>query len=202
MNIAYIWNRVLKKIRGTAIGGNSKIDHSSKIQSGTTFVDSTMKRNSYCGYDCKIINCDIGAFCSIADGVVIGLAQHPIEWVSTSPVFYRERSSIKKKYSLHELPRAKRVQIGNDVWIGERAMIKSGVSIGDGAVIGMGSIVTHDVEPYSIVGGVPAKLIRKRFDDNTCKQLLQIKWWERDDKCLESIAEVISDPTKVIERLK
>jgi len=178
MNIQYIWNRILKKIRGVAIA-NSTIHHTSKLGSGSQFVDSSMKRYSYCGYDCKIISCDIGAFCSIADGVIIGGARHPMEWVSTSPVFYYGNdSAIKKKFSDHKRPVEKRTLIGNDVWIGERALIKAGVTIGDGAVIGMGSVVTKDVPAYAIVAGNPAKILRYRFDENTISRLLKCKWWD------------------------
>ena len=99
MNFRYIWNRVLKKIRGVAIR-NSYIHPTSKAEAGTQFIDSNMEKYSFCGYDCKICNCEIGAYSSIADAVVIGGARHPIEWVSTSPVFYAGRDSVNKKFSI------------------------------------------------------------------------------------------------------
>ena len=150
----------MKKIRGAAIK-DSSIDCSSKVEAGSLVVGSTMGRYSFCGYDCKIINCEIGMFCSIADHVSIGCAQHPIDWVSTSPVFYKGRDSVKKKFS--EFPRNidLRTYIGNDVWIGENVLIKGGVKIGNGAIIGMGSIVTKNVGDYEIWAGNPARCIRK-----------------------------------------
>lgn len=82
------------------------------------------------------------------------------------------------------------IVIGNDVWIGYEAVILSGVSIGDGAVIGCRAVVTRDVLPYTVVGGVPAKPIRKRFDEDTIAELLEIKWWDWPE---EKIAERITD---------
>lgn len=200
MNVFYVWNRILKKIRGQAVL-NSMIDQTSQIEAGTTFINSTMGRYSFCGYDCKILNCKIGSFCSIADNVVIGLAEHPVNWLSTSPVFYKGRDSVKEKFSEHERPKEKTTIIGHDVWIGERAMIKSGVTIGDGAVIGMGSIVTHDVEPYDIVAGIPAKHIKFRFSEEIIKMLCEIKWWDYSEAQLRKMAVNIKSPEKILDEI-
>lgn len=125
----------------------------------------------------------IGKFCSIGRSVEIGLASHPVDFLSTHPfqladsLFHRNADylNVKKvKWNFH-----KETKIGNDVWIGAKASISSGVTIGDGAIIAAGAVVSKDVEPYSIVGGVPAKLIRKRFSDETIKELLLLKWWDR-----------------------
>lgn len=118
----------------------------------------------------------IGKFCSIASGVTIILGgEHRPDWVTTYPF-----SIIFKKFS--DLPGAATTKgdviIGNDVWIGMDALILSGVTVGDGAVIGAGSVVARDVEPYAIVAGNPARLIRKRFDQAIINKLLEIKWWD------------------------
>lgn len=199
--IEYIWNKILKKIRGRAIY-NSKIDSTSKIEAGSLIINSSMSRYSFCGYDCKIINTDVGAFCSIADGVVIGGAQHPIDWVSTSPVFYAGRDSVKKKFSEFNRPVDKRSYIGNDVWIGERVIIKAGVSIGDGAVVGMGAVVTHDVKPYEIVAGIPAVVIKKRFKQNIVDKLIKSQWWLLPDSDIAKCAYLIKEPEKFLEEIK
>ncbi|MFA6148733.1 MAG: CatB-related O-acetyltransferase [bacterium] len=193
MMISYLWAKLFKKIRGSAVI-NSKIDKTSKIEAGCSIVNSTFDRYSFCGYDCTIVNCEVGAFCSIANDVKIGGARHPMEWVSMSPVFYAGRDSIKKKYSTHERGDDIKTVIGNDVWIGENALIKAGVCIGDGAVIGMGSVVTNNVAPYSIVAGCPAKFIRKRFDDLTIDKLLEIKWWKFDENQLHKYAKFVTSP--------
>lgn len=201
MTLAYLWNKVLKKMRGAAVA-NSSIHKTSKVEAGSQFINSSMDRYSFCGYDCKILNCNIGAFCSIADGVIIGGAQHPIEWASTSPVFYRGRDSVAKKFSEFERPKSKRTIIGNDVWIGDRALIKGGVEIGDGAIIGMGSVVTKNVGAYEIWAGNPAKLIRKRFDDNTVQELLNSAWWNLDDATILKYSQYIREPNQFVSQLK
>lgn len=185
--ILYLWAKMFKKIRGVAVK-NSTIDKTSKVESGSQIVNSTFGRHSFCGYDCQIINCDVGSFTSIANNVVIGGAQHPMDWVSMSPVFYEGKDSVKTKFSEHIRPDALKTKVGNDVWIGQGALIKAGVSIGDGAVVGMGSVVTKNVEPYCIVAGNPAKMIRKRFDDDVIKVLLDSRWWEWNEQEIIKIA--------------
>lgn len=198
--IAYIWSKLLKKVRGSTIR-NSYVDKSSKIESGSVFLNSRMQKFSFCGYDCKILNTDIGSFCSLADEVVIGGAEHPISWVSTSPVFYAGRDSVKEKFSEYERESSKRTIIGHDVWIGDRAIIKGGVNIGIGAVIGMGAVVCHDVMPYEIVGGVPASHIRYRFENDIIEELLNSKWWELDEKRLKEVAVYIKEPHRFLKEV-
>jgi acetyltransferase-like isoleucine patch superfamily enzyme len=135
------------------------------------------------GEDTKLT---IGKFCSISGNVTIFLGgEHRNDWVSTYPF-----NALLENYAyIKGHPKSKgNVIIGNDVWIGREAVILSGVSIGDGAVIGARSLVTKDVEPYSIVGGNPAKFIRYRFKKEFVDALLDIKWW---DKELDEIAEII-----------
>ncbi len=126
----------------------------------------------------------IGSFCSIASGVNILLGgEHRPDWVTTYPfnVLWKSGNQIKGH------PKTKGdVTIGNDVWIGMDAIILSGVTIGDGSVIGLRSIVTKDVPPYSIVAGNPAKVVKKRFSDDIIERLLDIKWWDWEDKRIEN----------------
>jgi len=201
LKISYLWAKFCKKIRGSAII-NSTIHKTSKVEAGSNIVNSSFGRYSFCGYDCTIVNCDIGAFCSIASNVVIGEFNHPMDWVSMSPVFYAGRDSVKKKFSNHCVDKNKRTVIGNDVWIGERALIKEGVTIGNGAVIGMGSVVTKDVEKYTIVAGNPSRVIRKRFDDHTIAKLSQIKWWEYSGQQLSQYAPYVTNPSDFIEEVE
>lgn len=123
----------------------------------------------------------------------MGGASHPINWAGMSQVFIDENNSISRKFSIHEFNPSLRTEIGNDVWIGDRALIKSGVIISDGAVIGMGSVVTKSVDPYEIWAGNPARLIRKRFDDDTIIALLEIKWWDLNEEKLRKAAVHIDD---------
>ncbi len=192
MGIKYVWARLLKKVRGASIAG-TRIDPTSKVESGSQVVHSSFARHSYCGYDCTIIHARVGSFCSIANGVSIGGARHPVEFVSTSPVFLSHRDSVRAKFSRHTYAMTDTTVVGNDVWIGERALIKAGVTVGHGAVVGMGSVVTKDVPPYAIVAGNPARLVRMRFDDDTIRVLLDYQWWNLSDAELRGAATHFAD---------
>lgn len=130
----------------------------------------------------------IGSFCSIGSGAVFIMAGnqgHRNDWVSTFPFYWM--SDIPMFAGAHNgYEAAGDTRIGNDVWIGSEAVIMPGVVIGDGAVIGTRALVTRDVEPYAIVGGNPAKTIRKRFDDQTISMLLEMKWWDWPDEQLKA----------------
>lgn len=199
--ILYYWSKFFKKIRSKSIL-NSKIHPTSKVEAGSQVVKSTFDKHSFCGYDCQINNCDIGAFCSISNNVVIGGGMHPYDWVGMSPVFYEGRDSVKAKFSTHKREASLKTIIGHDVWIGEKVLIKQGVTIGHGSVIGMGSIVTKNVTPYTIVAGSPAREIKRRFDDEVIEKLLEIQWWNFDDKKLKEYAQYFTDPIKFIEKLE
>lgn len=119
----------------------------------------------------------IGNYCSIAMGVKVFNRNHPYEQFSTHPYFYNSRL----KYVDSDRVEFKPLTIGHDVWIGHSAMITPNVNtIGNGAIVGAGSIVTKDIPPYAIVAGNPAKIIKYRFDEEKIKHLESIKWWEMD----------------------
>lgn len=199
MGIAYFYSKAIKKFRGAAVK-ESTIHGTSKVESGSTVLGSTLAKHSFCGYDCTVLYCDIGSFCSIASRVSIGGVAHPIEFVSTSPVFLSHKDSVKTKFSHHDFLPVVRTSIGNDVWIGEGAYIKAGVTIGHGAVVGMGSVVTRDVEPYAIVAGNPAKLIRMRFDKRVIEALLKMAWWDMPDTELCRVAKYFDRPEDLLIR--
>lgn len=198
--LEYYWAKFAKKVRGRAIL-HSAVHSTAKIEPGTSFVFSTMARHSFCGYDCEIAGADIGPFTSIANGVVIGGGRHPVEWVGMSPVFYRGRDSVKKKYSEFDRAPQERTVVGADVWIGARAIVMQGVSIGTGAVIGAGAVVTRNVEPFTIVAGVPAKLIGERFNAAMRRRLLASEWWNLPDETLARAAQSIRDPESFLSEL-
>lgn len=191
-NIEYYLSKLIKKLHLRAIK-NCQIHNTSKICAGTQLVNVSMGKYSDIGYDCTIINTKIGAFCSFGSNINIGGASHTITWVSTSPVFNENLDHLKKKFSHHKFKYLTQTVIGNDIWIGDRAMIKAGVIIGDGAIIGMNSVVTKDIPPYEIWAGNPAKMIKKRFEDKYIQALLKIKWWEKDDKTIKIMAESFND---------
>ena len=129
----------------------------------------------------RIRNAKIGSYTSIAKGLNTGFGTHPTNFFSTSPIFHSINNVFKKKYILeNNFEEFKETKIGNDVWIGLNVILMDGVNIGDGSIIAAGSVVTKNVPPYSIVGGVPAKLIKMRFDNDTINVLQNSKWWEND----------------------
>lgn len=187
MKLSYYLAKLIKKLNISAIK-QSDIHKTAKICSGSHLVDSTINRYTYIGNYCTVINTKIGSFTSIADNCIIGGAAHPLDWVSTSPVFHSGKNVLRTNFSNHNFVSTKQTIIGNDVWIGNNALIKSGITIHNGAVIGMGSVVTKNVGPYEIWAGNPAKFIRKRFNQNTIDVLEQYEWWDLDETKLNSIA--------------
>lgn len=159
---------------------------------------------SYGNPDIFIVNpqTKIGAFCSFGPRVVLGHGKHPINFLSTSPYFYFERLGYKDKNQVghEEYWDLEPIEIGNDVWIGDGVFVKNGIKIGDGAIIGARAVVTKDVPPYAIVVGSPAKIIKYRFDEETIKTLLELKWWELDDEIIKQIP--YDDINKAIEFIK
>lgn len=195
--LCYAFARAQKRLRLSAVR-NTALGFDAKIEAGSQVIDSNIGRHSFCGHDCTVLNAEIGSFCSIAQEVTIGGAAHPIQYVSTSPVFLSHRDSVKAKFSRHVYEHLPRTVIGHDVWIGYRATIRSGVTIGTGSVIGMGAVVTKDVAPYSIVGGNPAKLLRFRFESDVVEALVKSKWWEWDDNQLTRAAALFTDPRQFL----
>jgi acetyltransferase-like isoleucine patch superfamily enzyme len=137
----------------------------------------------------------IGRYSSIAPGVAAGDGNHPTDWLSTHPFQYGDSAMFKywtkrKDFNYLKPPKGGRsaVDIGNDVWIGTNAVILRGVTIGDGAIVAAGAVVTKDVPPYAIVGGVPAKIIRFRFDEKIVQELLDLKWWNFEADSLLGIS--------------
>jgi acetyltransferase-like isoleucine patch superfamily enzyme len=144
--------------------------------------NSSIGDHSYINGNTRIKNTTIGKYCSIASGVKIVLGAHPTDLISLHPAFYAVNKPMETYADKQYFNEYREVKIGNDVWIGEDVMIPGGVTIGDGAVIASRAVVTKDVAPYSVVGGVPARHIKYRFDDEKIKALKEIRWWDRDEK--------------------
>lgn len=202
-SFSYLYGKVFKKIlRGKCITG-SDVDATSKIHSGCSIVNCRIGRYSYVGYDCELINCTIGAFCSLASNIHIGGAEHPLDWVSTSPVFQNVRhSGPDYKFANLQLPPSARTIIDNDVWIGVGAIVKAGVHIGNGAVVAAGAVVTKDVEPYSIVGGCPARHIRYRFEQDMIQKLQKTEWWNMDTDRLSALGAFVKAPKEFVNKIE
>jgi acetyltransferase-like isoleucine patch superfamily enzyme len=135
----------------------------------------------------------IGAFCSMAHGVefVVG-GNHRPDWVTTYP--FRVMWGMPGAWSDgHPRPESD-IEVGNDVWIGAQALILPGVKIGDGAVVGARAVVTRDVRPYAIVGGIPAREIRRRFSDEQVDALLELRWWDWPEEKLRAHVDLLCSP--------
>lgn len=146
-------------------GKNVRVDERTRVASDVTIGDF-----SYINHDSSLQNCDIGKYCSISSNVNISPYNHNLSGITTHPIGDVSRP-------------AKRVVIGNDVLISLNAIILEGVHIGDGAVIGAGAVVTHDVGEYEIWGGVPAKFIHYRVEnEQQRKALLSLKWWNAESE--------------------
>lgn len=134
----------------------------------------------------------IGRYCQIGGYVAFHASNHPISYLTT----YINKSLFNG--DLVELKQDKPIVLGNDIWIGHNVIVLSGVTIGDGAILAAGSVVTKDVDPYTIVGGNPAKPIRKRFSEKIISELLALKWWDKEDDELEKLKPIFyTDLTKI-----
>ncbi len=149
-----------------------------------------------------------GRYCCIASGVQVVNGMHPTkDFVSVHPAFFSVRKQCGMTYvdapSYDELRYAEdgaAVVVGNDVWIGTNAILLAGVHVGDGAVIAAGAVVTKDVPAYTVVGGVPARELRKRFDKVTAEKLLKTAWWNWPEETLRESASDFSDVTRFVEK--
>ena len=189
---SYYLAKLLHKLRLTSFK-KCTIDKTARVDSECTLSKVIMGRYSYIASGTRVTDAKIGAFCSIGARCGIGGGVHPTDTVSTSPVFLKGKNILRKNFAEIPYKPSMTVEIGNDVWIGEGVCIVSGVKIGDGAVIGAHAVVTKNVAPYSVVAGVPAREIRKRFPDEVIEQLLELKWWDWPDAQIEVLGDAFSD---------
>ena len=177
--------------RNIILGEQVQIGKNSVVGSNVS-IDSYTYLNTINGIGPIVIEpgTKIGKFCSIAPNVFIGPGNHPIHLLTTHPILFDKHWQKKFEIEIEKVPIVKKpgegvkTIIGNDVWIGVNTIICGGVTIGDGAIVAAGSIVTKDVEPYSVVAGIPAREIKKRFSDNLIKSLIEkeVNWWDLDKK--------------------
>ncbi|MDR3697546.1 CatB-related O-acetyltransferase [Mucilaginibacter sp.] len=174
-----------------------------KVGCNCSMVDSVIGKFSYVADDAQINLTKIGKFCSIGPNFKAGLGSHPANFMSSSPLFYSPTGianfSLARKAFFEEY---KKSEIGNDVWIGSNVVLIDGIKISDGAIIGAGSVVTKDVPPYAIVGGVPAKIIKYRHNPEIIEKLLSLKWWDNDLSWLTKHIKYFQQPIDNISNLK
>ncbi|EPR7433347.1 CatB-related O-acetyltransferase, partial [Escherichia coli] len=197
--------------------GPVEIECPAEIRQGVYQVDKIGAFSYMGGKSTHMLHIEsIGRFCAIAGNVVAGAMEHPAHFLSPHPIMQgvfkwkalddfklKNKDMLWKSRTFNNQinkDRFGKIKIGNDVWIGEGAFIRRGVKIGDGAIIASHSVVSKDVAPYSIVGGVPAKHIKFRFEDNIIEQLIEIKWWDYGLSALEGVD--FTDINKAIKKIR
>jgi acetyltransferase-like isoleucine patch superfamily enzyme len=177
----------------------SKFEGANKIYQHTLFRGN-MGYGSYIAQHCMLA-ANIGRFTSIAPYVRNNRGVHPISYpyATTCPMFFSIQKQNGLTFANRSLFQEKNnlVEIGSDCWIGENVFLVGGITIGDGAVVLAGAVVTKDVPPYAVVGGVPAKVIKYRYSDDVIRFLLDYKWWNRDISWLKKHWELLCDVEKL-----
>lgn len=191
---------------------NSELEGANFVGNNTHIIDSTIGYATTIGPGGNIGGYTVGKYCSIAPGFNSFSGSHPsANFVSTCDLFYSIRklrgfTYVKenkfKEYKYADEEKKKLVVIGNDVWIGGGVSVLDGVTIGDGAIIGAGALIIKDVLPYSIVGGVPARFIRWRFEPKEIEFLLELRWWDKSEEWIKAHVDLFDDIKKAMHSLK
>lgn len=215
--IRYVRYRIWEKTHKLEIGKNTVINNCNfegynLISDNCRIGNCEFGLMSYVGDSVRMGSTKVGRFTAIGPGVKVVVGTHPTrKKVALHPAFFSNREfvglRIAQEQTFDEITYTDDqckwyAEIGNDVWIGAETMILGGCRIGDGAIVAAGAVVTKDVPPYTIVGGVPAREIRKRFTDEQIDFLLQFKWWERDITWLQENIEQFDDIELFMEKMK
>ena len=188
---------------GAVVNDTSTLGMYNVLFRNALLLDSSIGDHTFIQKNSIVNHATIGKFCSIAQGVTIGLGQHPTDHVSSHPAFYSSSQPVARTFSRSDVFSPFRQTImGHDVWIGQNALINDGIIIGTGAIVAAGAVVTKDVPEYAIVGGVPAKVIKYRFDELVRARLLKSEWWNMPDEWLQEHSALFSDPLRLLDELE
>lgn len=215
LRLIFAARRYARRFAEASVHGNAAVDAHSRVGKGTeigagcVLVGTEVEGHNrlYASvnlYQCRVgrmtffaqggsITCaTIGRFCSIGPDVVIGTAAHPSRALTTHPAFYSLVGQSGVVYTDRQaFEEQKRTTIGHDVWIGARAIVLGGVKIGTGAIVGAGAVVTKDVPPFAVVGGVPARTIRARLSANDAERMQALAWWDWSDEALRAAQPIL-----------
>ena len=182
----------------------STITPYTSLQRKAKLMNSHVGRHSRICINTELFNTRVGNFSIIARNCVVGLGAHPTNTLSPHSIFYK-----RNRWKWHDdwckdtgfRESDKPITIGNGVWIGMRCLILDGVTIGDGAIVAAGAVVTKDVPPFAVVGGVPAKVLKYRFSPEVIERLLEIQWWNLPDEEITRIKDIFHIPNPTMEDL-
>lgn len=186
--------------KGVSVCDKSELSKFIVLFSDVSLFDCKIGKYTYIQTNSALCNVEVGNFCSIANNVSIGLANHPLDMVSTSPVFYDNTQPLPKFFANTKLFNftLPRTIIQSDVWIGQGVIVKAGLKIGVGSIIGAGSVVTKDIPPYSIAVGNPCRIIKFRFSEEIIKGLISTNWWDYEDAKLHQLTKYFISPEKFL----
>lgn len=170
------------------VSRDTAIEAPVRLEKNTRLVHCSLGRGTYIAGSCRLDRVKIGRFCSIGAELLVATGDHPTSgFASTHPAFFSDARQAGFAFADRTIIPERRLtasgwsaEVGNDVWIGHRVILLGGVSIGTGAVVGAGAVVTRDLDPYGIFAGVPARQVGRRCTEREATELLASEWWERD----------------------
>jgi len=195
----------LKYGKNVFLGFNVITEGANAFANNSSISGSYMGYGSYVGEASNLQKAKVGRYCSIGPNLKCIFGKHPANrFVSTHPSFFSLKPAVQLNYAkeqlfkefedpMHYKGKDYAIEIGNDVWIGANVSLMDGVKIGDGAIIAANALVNKDIAPYTIVGGVPAKTIKKRFTEEQIEFLLKFKWWNKDENWIKTNASLFTD---------
>jgi len=180
----------------TSFVAESEVAEGCVLNSTSRLSRSQLGRFTYIQHGSVVSDSEVGRYCSIASNVTIGPGEHPTNCLSTHPEIWSSGSNLDPAVAWH-----KRTSIGHDVWVGQNAVIRAGVQIGNGAIIGAGAVVVQNVRNFEVVGGVPAKRIRFRFPEPIVQRLEELRWWDFPHALVKRAVRGLSDSDLTIEKI-